>query len=182
MVEISPVVTIPPDFYILKAINKKESRIPAIEEVKEEVTRKAVAKKSEEKARQVAEDLLKKIRGGKDIREVAREAGLSVEETGLFTRTAGVIPKIGPVKDSGPILATLTEKSPLPKEVLQTKDGYFIARLLAVEPADQNKFGSVQKDLEKRLNSQKQEEFFQNWIAQLKSKATIDINQDVLKQ
>jgi peptidyl-prolyl cis-trans isomerase D len=180
--EISSVLNVGPNFYILKLINKKESRIPPFEEVKEEVTRKAVAKKSEEKARQVAEDLLKKIRGGKDIREVAREAGLSVEETGLFTRTAGAIPKIGPVKDSGPILATLTEKSPLPKEVLQTKDGYFIARLLAVEPADQNKFGSVQKDLEKRLNSQKQEEFFQNWIAQLKSKATIDINQDVLKQ
>ena len=179
--EISSVLNVGPNFYILKLINKKESRIPPFEEVKEEVTRKVVAKKSEEKARQVAEDLLKKIRGGKDIREVAREAGLSVEETGFFTRTAGVIPKIGPVKDSGPLLATLTEKNPLPKEVLQTKDGYFIVRLLAVEPADQNKFGSVQKNLEKRLNSQKQEEFFQNWIAQLKSKATIDINQDVLK-
>ena len=179
--EISSVLNVGPNFYILKLINKKESRIPPFEEVKEEVTRKAVAKKSEEKARQVAEDLLKKIRGGKDIREVAREAGLSVEETGFFTRTGGVIPKIGPVKDSGPLLATLTEKNPLPKEVLQTKDGYFIARLLAVEPADQNKFGSVQKNLEKQLTSQKQEEFFQNWIAQLKSKATIDINQDVLK-
>jgi peptidyl-prolyl cis-trans isomerase D len=179
--EISSVLNVGPNFYILKLINKKESRIPPFEEVKEDVTRKVVAKKSEEKAGQVAEDLLKKIRGGKDIREVAREAGLSVEETGFFTRTAGVIPKIGPAKDSGPILATLTEKNPLSKGVLQTKDGYFIARLSAVEPADQNKFGSIQKDLEKRLNSQKQEEFFQNWIAQLKSKATIDINQDVLK-
>jgi len=179
--EISSVLNVGPNFYILKLINKKESRIPPFEEVKEEVTRKAAAKKSEEKARQVAEDLLKKIRGGKDIREVAREAGLSVEETGFFTRTAGVIPKIGPAKDSGPILAALTEKNPLPKEVLQAKDGNFIARLSAVEPADQNKFGSVQKNLEKQLTSQKQEEFFQNWIAQLKSKATIDINQDVLK-
>jgi peptidyl-prolyl cis-trans isomerase D len=179
--EISSVLNVGPNSYILKLINKKESRIPPFEEVKEEVTRKAASKKSEEKARQVAEDLLKKIRGGKDIREVAREAGLSVEETGFFTRTAGVIPKIGPAKDSGPILAALTEKNPLPKEVLQTKDGNFIARLSATEPADQNKFGSVQKNLEKQLNSQKQEEFFQNWIAQLKSKATIDINQDVLK-
>ena len=179
--EISSVLNVGPNFYILKLTHKKESRIPPFEEVKEEVTRKVVAAKSEEKARQVAEDLLKKIRDGKDIREIARGAGLSVEETGFFTRTAGVIPKIGPVKDSGSILAALTEKNPLPKEALQTKDGYFIVRLSAAEPADQNKFGSVQKNLEKRLTNQKQEEFFQNWIAQLKSKATIDINQDVLK-
>lgn len=179
--EISSVLNVGPNFYILKLTNKKESRIPPFEEVKEEVTRKVVATKSEEKARQVAEDLLKKIRDGKNILEIARGAGLSVEETGFFTRTAGVIPKIGPVKDSGTILAPLTEKNPLSKEVLQTKDGYFIVRLSAVEPADQNKFVSVQKKLEKQLTSQKQEEFFQNWITQLKSKATIDINQDVLK-
>ena len=146
--EISPVVNVGPNFYILKLVNKKESRIPPLEEVKEEVTRKVVARKSEEKARQVAEDLLKQIRVGKDIKEVARAAGLSLEETGFFTRTAGVIPKIGPVKDSGSILSPLTEKNPLPKEVLQTKDGYFVVRLLAVEPADQNRFPEVKKNLE----------------------------------
>ncbi len=179
--EISPVLNVGPNFYILKLVNKKESRIPPLEEVKEEVTRKVVAKKSEEKARQVAEDLLKKIRSGKEIREIARDAGLSVEETGLFTRTAGVIPKIGPVKDSGSILSTLTEKNPLPKEVLQTKEGYFVVRLLAAEPADQNRFPEARKTLTRRLANQKQEEFFQNWLSQLKSKAKIDINKDVLK-
>ena len=38
--EISPVVSIPPNFYILKLLDKKESRIPPLEEVKEEVKRK----------------------------------------------------------------------------------------------------------------------------------------------
>ena len=179
--DISPVVTVGQNFYILKLVNKKESRIPPLEEVKQEVTRKVVERKSEEKARQVAEDLLKQLQGGKEIKEVVRAGGLSLEETGLFTRTAGVIPKIGPVKDSGSILSPLTEKNPLLKEVLQTKDGYFVARLLTVVPADQNRFPEVKKNLTQRLASQKQEEFFQNWLSQLKSKAKIDINQDVLK-
>jgi hypothetical protein len=55
-----------------------------------------------------------------------------------------------------------------------------VARLLSSEPADRNKFESVRKTLEKRLAYQKQEEFFRNWLQHLRSKATIEINKDVL--
>ena len=179
--EISPVVNIPPNFYILKLVNKKDSRIPPQDEVKEEVTRKVITTKAEEKARQLAEDLLNQIRTGKNIREVAREKGYPLEETGFFTRTAGVISKIGPARDFMGILASLTEKNPVSKEALKTKDGYFVVRLSGQEPPDQNKFQSVKKNLEKRLIYQKQEEAFQNWLEQLRSKAKIDINKDLTK-
>jgi peptidyl-prolyl cis-trans isomerase D len=177
--EISPVVSIPPNFYILKLVNKKDSRIPPLNEVKEEVTRKVIGTKAEEKAHQVAEDLLNQIRTGKNIREVAREKSYPLEETGFFTRTAGVVPKIGPAREFMGILASLTEKNPVPKEVLRTKDGYFVVRLSGYEPADQDKFQSVKKNLEKRLSYQKQEEAFQNWLEQLKAKAKIEINKDL---
>jgi len=179
--EISSVVNIPPNFYILKLVNKKDSQIPSQNEVKEEVTRKVIAAKAEEKARQAAEDLLNQIRTGKSIRDVAREKGYPLEETGFFTRTAGVIPKIGPAREVMEILASLTEKNPVPKEVLKTKDGYFVVRLSGYEPADQSKFQLVKKNLEKRLIYQKQEESFQNWLEQLRSKAKIDINKDLFK-
>jgi parvulin-like peptidyl-prolyl isomerase len=179
--EISAVVNIPPNFYILKLMNKKDSQIPPLNEVKEEVARKVIAAKAEEKARQTAEDLLNQIRTGKGIRDVAREKGFSLEETGFLTRTAGVIPKIGPAREVMEILASLTEKNPLPKEVLKTKDGYFVVRLSGYEPADQNKFQSVKKNLEKRLIYQKEEEAFQGWLSQLRSKAKIDINKDLFK-
>ncbi len=179
--EISPVVNIPPNFYVLKLVNKKDSRIPPLDEVKEDVRRKVIGAKAEEKARQVAEDLLNQIRPGKNIREVAREKGYSLEETGFFTRTAGVVPKIGPTRELMGTLASLTEKNPVPKEVIRTKEGYFVVRLSGYEPADQSKFQSVKKNLEKRLSNQKQEEAFQNWLDQLRSKAKIDINKDLTK-
>jgi peptidyl-prolyl cis-trans isomerase D len=178
--EISPVINISPNFYMLKMVDKKESRIPPLEEVKEEVRQKVIKMKCEDKARQVAEDLLNQIRTGKAIKEVAKERGFQMEETGFFTRTGGVIPKIGPVGEYSGILSSLTEKNPSPKEVLRTKDGYFVVRLLALEPADQKKFASVKKNLERRLIYQKQEESFQNWLNQLRSKAKIDINKEVL--
>jgi hypothetical protein len=137
--------------------------------------------KAEEKARQVAEDLLNQIRTGKNIREAAREKGYPLEETGFFTRTAGVVPRIGPAREFMGTLASLTEKNPVPKEVIRTKDGYFVVRLSGYEPADQSKFQSVKKNLEKRLRNQKQEEAFQNWVDQLRSKAKININKDILK-
>jgi peptidyl-prolyl cis-trans isomerase D len=179
--EISPVVSISPNFYILKLVNKKDSRIPPLDEVKQEVTRKVIATKAEERARQVAEELLNQIRTGKNIREVAKEKGYPLEETGLFIRTAGVVPKIGPAREFMGILATLTEKNPIPKEVIHTKEGYFVVRLSGYEPADQSKFQTVKKTLEKRLSYQKQEEAFQGWLSQLRSKAKIDINKDLVR-
>jgi peptidyl-prolyl cis-trans isomerase D len=179
--EISPVVDIQPNFYILKLVNKKDSRLPPLNEVNEEVTRRVVETKTEEKARQIAEELLNQIRTGKNPSEIAREKGYPLEETGFFARTAGVVPKIGPAREWMGILASLTDKNPVPKEVIHTKDGYFVVRLSGYEPADQSKFQSAKKNLERRLTYQKQEEALQNWIDQLRSKATIDINKDILK-
>jgi peptidyl-prolyl cis-trans isomerase D len=179
--EISPVVDIPPNYYVLKQVNKKDSRVSPQDEVKEEVRRKVIEIKAEAQARQVAEEFLNQIRTGKNMREVAREKGYPLTETGFFTRTAGVVPKIGPAREFMGILASLTEKNPVPKEVIRTKDGYFVVRLSGHEPADQGKFQSVKKNLEKRLSYQKQEEAFQNWLSQLRSKTKIDINKDILK-
>ena len=178
--EISPVISVSPNFYILKLLNKKESRIPSLEEVKEEARKKIIGVKADEKARQVAEEILKQIRAGKGIKEVAKEQGLPFEETGFFTRTQGVVPKIGPVGEFTSNLASLTEKNPFPKEPLRTKDGYFVVRLSALEHADRNKFSADKKNLERRLTYQKQEEFFQNWLQQLRAKAKIEINKELL--
>ncbi len=179
--EISPVVDIPPNYYVLKQVNKKDSRISPLDEVKEEVRKKVIEIKAEAQARQLAEDILNQIRTGKNLREVAREKGYPLAETGFFTRMTGVVPKIGPAREFMGVLASLTEKNPAPKQVIRTKDGYFVVTLSGHEPADQGKFQSVKKNLEKRLSYQKQEEAFQNWLSQLRSKTKIDINKDFLK-
>jgi len=53
--------------------------------------------------------------------------------------------------------------------------------LLASEPADDSKFSASKTNLERRLAFQKQEEFFRNWLEQLKAKSKIEINKDVFK-
>jgi peptidyl-prolyl cis-trans isomerase D len=178
--EISPVVSVPPNFYILKLLNKKESRIPPLEEVKEEVRKKVIEIKSEKRARDVAEEILSQVRAGKSMPEAGRAQGFRTEETGFFTRAGGLVPKIGPVGEFMNELSALTVKNPLPNKVLQTKDAFFVVKLSATEPADQTKFQSVKKDLQRRLINQKQEELLQDWRQQLWAKAKIDINKDVL--
>jgi len=78
------------------------------------------------------------------------------------------------------ILSSMTEKNQTPKEILRTKDGYFVVRLAALEHPDKSKFSAAKKNLERQLIYQKQEEFFQNWLNQLRSKAKIEINKDLL--
>ena len=178
--EISSVISIPPNFYILKLVDKKESRIPSLEEVKEEVIRMVAGKKADEKERQTADEILNKIKTGLGMSKAIEGKSYSVDETGFFLRSGGVIPKIGPAGELMTSLASLTEQKPLPKEPFRTKEGYFVVRLLASEPADRNKFESVKKNLEKRLTYQKQEEFFRNWLQHLRAKAKVEINKDVL--
>lgn len=178
--EISPVVAIPPNFYLLKMVNKKESRIPSFDEVKEEVQRKVTEIKAEEKARQIAEELLTLVNKGMSLRELGRERGIQVEETGWFMRNAPIIPKIGPARESMEMLSSLTERNRIPKEMIRSKEGFFIVTLSDIEPADPNRFPSVRKNLEKRVVYQKQEEFFQTWLKELRKKAKIEINQKML--
>jgi parvulin-like peptidyl-prolyl isomerase len=77
-------------------------------------------------------------------------------------------------------LSSLTQKQPFPKEVFKTKNGYFVVKLSGLEQADENKFSAARKNLERRLAYQKQEEFFQNWLSQLRAKAKIEINKELL--
>ncbi len=178
--EISPVLQIPPNLYILKLVDKKESRIPPLEEVKEQVLQKMAVKKMDEKARQAAEEILQQARSGKAFQEIVKGKGYPIEETGFFNRSGGVIPKIGPVGEWMASLSSLTEKQPFPKEPFKTKEGYFVVKFHRSEPADRNKFESVKKNLEKRLTYLKQEEFFKNWLQNLRNKAKVEINKDIL--
>jgi peptidyl-prolyl cis-trans isomerase D len=179
--EISSVVSAPPNFYILKLVEKKESKIPSVDDVKEQVRQKVLAVKSEEKARLVADELLKQAQAGKDLKEFGREKGIQADETGFFVRSAGVIPKIGPAQDFMGNLASLSDKSPVPKEALKTQEGIFVIKLAGVEAADPAKFEQVRKDLDQKLRYQKQETFFANWMAQLKGKAKIEVNPEIAR-
>ncbi len=178
--EISTVLNIPPNFYIIKLLDKKESHIPPLDQVKSEVRKKVIELKAKEKARKTAEQIVKTIQSGKDITVIAKEKGYMVEETGPFIRSTGIIPKIGPLGDQMKIISTLTEKSPNAKDIIETKDGLFVVKLLKAELPDQSKFQSIKKDLELRLLNQKQEEYFQGWLNMLRSKAKIEISKEFL--
>jgi peptidyl-prolyl cis-trans isomerase D len=91
-----------------------------------------------------------------------------------------VVPKIGPAGEFTNALSSLTQKHPVPREVFRTKDGYFVVRLSALEQADKTKFSAAKKNLERRLAYQKQEEFFRRWLNQLRGKAKIEINKELL--
>lgn len=178
--EISPVLSLGPNFYILKLIDKKESRIPSFEEVKENVHQRVLRMKAEERARELSQEILKGIQAGKEMKEVAQAKRLTVEETGFFNRAAGVIPKIGPAMEWMSLISSLSTKNPVPKEVIKTQEGFFVVKLHQVEPPDPEKFSSQKKGLERRLLYQRQEEFFRNWLQQLRAKAKIEISKEIL--
>lgn len=178
--EISTVLNIPPNFYIVKLLDKKESKIPPLDQVKEEVRKRIVELKAKDKARQIAEEIIKMIKSGKDLNDIAKQKGYMAGETGFFVRSAGVVPKIGPLGEHMKIISSLSENNPIAKDVIETKDGFFVVKLLKAESPDRSKFQTARKDLELRLLNQKQEEYFQNWLNMLRSKAKIEISKELL--
>jgi hypothetical protein len=122
---------------------------------------------------------MKELNEGKGIEELARKKGFRVGETGFFTRASGVIPNIGPGIELMGTLSTVTEEHPVPKEFLQTKDGLFVVKLVAWEAADESKFSEQKDDLKRSLIFQKQENFFNDWLEYLKTRADIEVNKEL---
>ena len=111
-----------------------------------------------------------------DMSPVRERVGfLDIESTGLNANWDYVI-SYAILGNNGKLVGRVLT----PKEVLKTKEGFFVVKLLSVEPADPAKFQAVKQAIEKRLTSQKQQEFYQTWLDQLKAKAKIKKNEGLL--
>jgi len=83
--------------------------------VKEELRKKVVGVKADEKAKQVAEELLKQFSLEKRSARWLRERVPS-RRNGFFHEGGGAVPKIGPNTEFASVLASLTERIPFPKK------------------------------------------------------------------
>lgn len=178
--EVSPAVETHEGVYVIKAVEKVDSHVPEYKDVSARVKAMLILKKADETAKKKAEELLAKAKGGAELAVAAKAEGVAIEETGLFSKSQGFVPKIGAFSGDKPGLFDLTDAAPYYPEVLEANGRYYVLKLKATKEADETAFAAMKEPLKARLISQKQEEAVSAWLKDLRSKAKIKVFEDML--
>ncbi|MBL7132370.1 MAG: peptidyl-prolyl cis-trans isomerase, partial [Candidatus Omnitrophica bacterium] len=172
--------------YILKLKEKKDSYIPDIKEVKQEVTNVLKRKKAKEiaqsKAKEYLENILETYQANPkdvDFNELAAQWNTKADTTPLFNRQ-DYISNIGKSKNFIDAAFALKDKEE-PFDVVLAKVGTFIIQLEEFIPVDENKFLEERESFRIKILKNKKNEFFNNFFEDLKKEARLIDNVNLPK-
>ncbi|MBI5888389.1 MAG: SurA N-terminal domain-containing protein [Deltaproteobacteria bacterium] len=161
--------------YVFKALQREDSSVLGYKDVAGKVKERMLLEKSLAEARTGAEGILTRIRGGEDIRAIAKNEKYAVSETGFFKRGDGVIPKIGAGIGEAEKIFDLKKDAPNYPELVLRNNKYYILKLKDTQDADENGLVSRKEDIRARLIAQKQQEALKKWLAELRAKTKIEV-------
>jgi peptidyl-prolyl cis-trans isomerase D len=168
-------------YYILKVLERKDSYIPSLNEVKGEIEKILTDRNKNEAAKQKAERLIKKLKEGNSLEEIANKEKLTIKETGFFSRSRAEIPKIGPSPKMKAIAFNLSLNDPYPEEVFKVNDKYYIIKLKKKEAVLKEEFKEKEKDYRKKYYFQKRERYLDAWLRNARMHAEVKLNLNLIK-
>jgi peptidyl-prolyl cis-trans isomerase D len=128
-------------------------------------------------AEERAAALLAAIRGGKTVAEAAAEAGLSVEHVGPFSRDPGLAGTLPPE-----LLAPLFEAKQGDATMVETRDGFAVARLTGIVPFDTTSDAAALGRVRSEIEQSMQDELEQQFSAALRARSNVRVNTQMLDQ
>ncbi len=178
--EISPVVEGPKVAYLIQLQERKESHLPALEALRGDVTRMVKEKKAMEMTNEKGAELLAELKETKDIQKVAKNHGLTLEETGPSPRSNSRIPKIGVLDDMQQAGIPLFSGQPIADQLYHQKDAIYLFAFKGSQEADMKEFDE-QKDvrLEIALEERKQRALTK-FVEGLRARAKIEVETESL--
>lgn len=170
----------PAGTYLLRVAETMPSAVPPLEEVLKDAEiryRKVQASKLAEKR---ANEFLTAAR--KDgWPEALKAFTLTSQQTESFAKKTGAIPKIGFAPQLKEAAFSLTEAEPVAKEAFEVNGSYCAIRLAQRTEADLGGLQPQKEKIRSELLPQVQAERFQTFLADLRSKASIEVNQDLVR-
>ncbi len=168
------------DYFVLQVVDKIPPQVLSLERVREQIKEALVSSLAQKLAQGTAQELLTAWRKGAGFLELLRRYGLNVDETGFFKRSSSSPPGIGPLGAYAGKIASLTLEAPWPEDIAEMKDAFVVIKLQGVEKIDEKGYEKENDAYRKRLYSYKGRQFLQGWLAAMKKKADITINQELL--
>ena len=178
--EISNAVETDSSIYIIKILDKKEEHIPGYEETAASVKTALIKGKANEKAKETADAILKRLKQGEDFQKLASKESYTTGESGFFTKVEGYISNIGLSVRDKPDMFSLTKENPYYSQTIPHGNKFYIFGFKDIKEADKAEFEAKKAQIKDRLLKEKQQDSLNKWLNDLKSKAKIEINQGAL--
>jgi len=172
--ETSKVVELPEGFAILQGVEYKAAHLPALAQIKDQV--KGALKKSlaRKKAEQEADRLLGELRSGKPLTQVAVAAGLTVQDSGFFTRFQGFHQQREAEALTGAAFQ-LSQKHPYAEKPLWWQDAYYLLAFKTRKEPDPQEFHKERDQMRAQFLNQKQQLLFASWLDGERRRAKIQV-------
>ncbi len=166
--------------YIVRLLERIDAHVRDFKDVSSQVRETLVVEKAREAAIKAAEDALKRARSGEGLEKIASGSGLKTETTGFFSKSQGVVPKIGVYAGNKDSLFELKKDSPVFPEILEQNMKYYIVSLSDAVEANDEELGPIKEELKSRLLSAGQDKAVKDWLEGLKANAKTKIYEERL--
>lgn len=164
--QITPVLSTPSGYAIIKLVSRESSRTPKLAEIRGIVERRYVEEEARKLCRKEAEDTLRRLKAGVGMDEIAREKGLRIGDTGYFSPGVN-IPGIGRSLEIAQAVYLLSEKKPYPDQPFLVDDSYVIVRFKG-RKMEAKDFDANKAAIKQFLYRHKENIYLQSWIAETK--------------
>lgn len=174
--ELSSLLKTPSGYFIIFAEAVQEPKTPELASVKDQATSDYIEEKAAERAKQTAEDVLKKLRDGLSFAAVTGEAGLPMNDSGFLDRSG-----TGQTAIPAALVAQifkLSQAEPLPAEPAKDGDTYYV---FAYKERQVPEIGN-REELEpyrQALLRMKQQELLSAFIGNLEQEAKITVHKSL---
>lgn len=176
---VSQPVPTPQGFAVLAVVAREESRVPALDEVKDRVRDALLREKALAAARAAAAEAATRLVTATDFEAAAKSAGLEPRSTDLVARgTAWPDVGIDAAIDAAVFeLAAATTSAPI-----RTATGAVIVRVVEREDVTPEQVAEGVKTLRDELVGERRNRFFSSYMVKAKQRMKIEINREVLQR
>jgi peptidyl-prolyl cis-trans isomerase D len=177
--DISDVLNIGENYYILQKTGELSAEVPEFEEVREQVKSDVLVELQDEAAHSKAEEFLSAAMAGGGLENAAGASGVVVKSSGLFKRSDS-IPDIGYETEIIEAAFLLTDDNKVAKQVFKGSGGYYVVQLKERKSPDAEELDTQKDTIKTQLMSQKQQIVFNNWLETLMAESEITVEDGYL--
>ncbi len=178
--ELSSIVETPKGYAIIFAADRKDPEIAPYQKVADQVREDYIISKAEEMAQETAESMLSALKdeGGKNFSAVAEKFHKSPKSSSYITRSDSAGAKLPQEIVSQGL--ELSEKNPYPGEPVTADGMFYVFKVLEKRPPSSEIFSRKESAFKTELLERKKAAILASWLANVREKATIEINQQFL--
>jgi peptidyl-prolyl cis-trans isomerase D len=172
--EVSKPIIFNDGIVILQVVNRRESVVPPLAQIKDRVAEAARLDKAKEAALQEARKMLVRLQKGEPLTKLASQMGLTVQDSGFFTRPQG-FPGHPQARSLTTAAFTLTASHPYPDELITLNGENFLLAFKERRQPDPEHFAQAKDQMQQALLDLKRQMVFSQWLAEERRRAKIKV-------